>query len=164
MKTKILLLKVKELLNNALAKELNDQGHYLTGALERSMGASAVIDKSNETELIGFALDYAQDLEDGKKGSDIGNMKTHIAELFKYFLLRGLSQNEAVDAAVRTAKRHKKEGMPTEASKRFSKTGERKHFITRTWSENQQKVDSLMDFGMDSMFNEEFTKQKNETI
>ena len=85
-------------------------------------------------------------------------------ELFKYFILRGLPQNEAMSAAVRTYKKHKEEGMPTEASKRFSKTGERKHFIERTWKENEQKIDSIFDLGMDNIFNEEFKKQKSETI
>lgn len=160
MKPKVLLNKVKELVNKALIKELHDQGHFLTGALERSMSASAVIEKSNDTELIGFALDYSQDLETGKKTFK----SNHVQELIRYFLLRGLPQHEAVSAAINTSRKHKEEGMPTKASKRFSKTGERKNFITRAWTENQQKVDSLMDLGIDSIFNKEFSQQKSEII
>ena len=136
MNTRPLLEKARTTLNNALAKELKDQGHFLTGALEASINnSSRVIEGGNKSELIGWALDYAQDLETGKKRFG----KNHLQELFKYFILRGLPQNEAMSAAVRTYKKHNEEGMPTEASKRFSKTGERKHFIDRTWKENEQK-------------------------
>lgn len=162
MNSKTILTKVAVIVNNSLIKELHDQGHYLTGALERSItSTSAVVEKSNEANLIGFALAYADDLETGQSAS--GKLPT-VAELVKYFLLRGLPRSEAMVAAVNTAKRHKKEGMPTEASKRFSKTGERKHFITRAWVENEQKVDSYVSFGMDTMFDDEFTKQKSEII
>lgn len=161
MNTRPLLEKARTTLNNALAKELKDQGHFLTGALEASINnSSRVIEGGNKSELLGWALDYAQDLETGKKRFG----KNHLQELFKYFILRGLPQNEAMSAAIRTYKKHKEEGMPTEASKRFSKTGERKHFIERTWKENEQKIDSIFDLGMDNIFNEEFKKQKSETI
>mgnify|MGYP003596280772 FL=1 len=116
MNTRPLLEKARTTLNNALAKELKDQGHFLTGALEASINnSSRVIEGGNKSELIGWALDYAQDLETGKKRFG----KNHLQELFKYFILRGLPQNEAMSAAVRTYKKHKEEGMPTEASKRF---------------------------------------------
>ena len=162
MKAQITLYNVADLLNKKLVSELKDQGHYLTGALERSItGAFRVIEKSKETELDGYALEYAQDLETGQPSG--GKLPT-VLELQKYFMLRGLSQNEAYTAAINTAKKQAKEGMPTKASSRFSKTGERKHFIERTWKENEQKVDSLMDFGMDGIFNDEFNLQKSETI
>jgi hypothetical protein len=162
MKSKVILNKVAQLLNKVLILELKDQGHHLTGALERSINSAyRVIEKSRETELNGYALDYAQDLETGQPSS--GKLPT-IIELQKYFMLRGLSQREALGAAINTARKQAKEGMPTRASSRFSKTGERKHFIQRTWNENQQKVDGLMDFGMDEIFNDEYYLQKSETI
>lgn len=164
MNPKVLLNGVKELLNQSLAKELRDQGQFIGFALNRSMGASVVMDKSDQGQLIGVALNYTQDLEEGKKGIDIGNMKAHITGLIKYFSLRGLSQSQAVLAAARTARRQRIEGLPGEASKRFSKTGERKHFMTRVLNENQQKVDHLMDSGMDSIFDSHFLTQKNEII
>jgi len=159
MKGKEILNKTARLLNKALILELSDQGHTLTGALERSINSAyRVIEKSKETELTGYALEYAQSLESGE-----GKLPT-VAELFKYFKLRGLNDTEATRAAILTFRKQAKEGMPTEGSKRFSKTGERKHFITRAWNSNERKVDSLIDAGMDSIFNEQFNKQKSETI
>lgn len=158
-----LLKKVAENLNKSLVQELRDQGHYLTGSLERYItGTYRVIDASKYSQLIGFALEYAQDLETGKGPGQFG--KSHIQDLFQYFLLRGLNQIEAMQAAVLTNRRHMKEGMPTKASSRFSKTGERKFFISRAWKESEQKIDSMMEGGMDEIFNKEFTKQKSETI
>lgn len=162
MKGKSTLDKVAKLLNKSLSIELKDQGHHLTGALERSIEqAYRVIEKSKETELNGYALEYAQDLETGQPSS--GKLPS-VAELFKYFKLRGLNEKEATRAAILTQRKQSKEGMPTKASKRFSKTGERKNFISRTWKSNQQKVDSLMDAGMDAIFNDEYNLQKSETI
>lgn len=161
MKSKQALNKVALLINKALIQELNDQGHRLTGALERSLSAFRVIDKSKETQLNGYALDYAQDLETGMPSS--GKLPS-VAELQKYFVLRGLSANKALQAAILTARRQAKEGMPTKASSRFSKTGERKKFISRTWRSNEQKVDSLIDFEINNLFIDEYSKQKNETI
>ncbi|TWP31892.1 hypothetical protein ETU08_00085 [Apibacter muscae] len=161
----IIFAKAQKIINNSLIAELNNQGHYLTGALNRSITTtSSIISKPNETSLNGYALKYAQDLETGKNATQLGNINTHTKNLITYFLKRGLKKGEAVRAAIATAKRHQKEGVPTLASKRFSKTGERKGFITRAWKENEQKVDSVMDLGMDSIFNEEFNKQKSEKL
>ena len=41
MNTRPLLEKARTTLNNALAKELKDQGHFLTGALEASINYSS---------------------------------------------------------------------------------------------------------------------------
>ena len=162
MKAKNTLDKVAKLINKSLITELKDQGHYLTGALERSIdSAYRVIEKSKETELNGYALEYAQDLETGQPSN--GKLPT-VPELYKYFKLRGLNDKEATRAAILTQRKQAKEGMPTKASKRFSKTGERKKFIERAWKSNEQKVDSLMDAGMDNIFNEQYNLQKSETI
>ncbi|GAB0154751.1 hypothetical protein CHRYSEOSP005_00110 [Chryseobacterium sp. Alg-005] len=153
--------KVEDLLSTQLVKQLADQGHRLTGSLENSIINSArIIEGKNRTELFGFALDYAQDLEKGTKkfGRD------HVQELYKYFLLRGFNKIQAMEAAVLTNRKHRQEGMPTKASSRFSKTGERKNFIQNTWKENEQKIDSLIDQGTDQYFNEIYNLQKSETI
>lgn len=162
MKAKKTLDKVANVLNKSLAIELREQGHYLTGALERSINSAyRVVEKSKETELSGYALEYAQDLEKGKKP---GEKLATVLELQKYFILRGLSANEALRAAVLTSRRQAKEGSPTKASSRFSKTGERKHFIERAWKSNEQKIDSLVDAGIETIFNDEYNLQKSETI
>lgn len=158
-----ILVEVARNLNKALVNELRDQGHYLTGALERSINTSfRVVERSKATELIGFALDYAQDLETGLRPKQFG--RSHVNELFKYFLLRGLNQVQAMEAAILTNRRHIKEGMPTKDSSRFSKTGERKNFISNAWEKSEKNIDNYVSVESDKMFEKEFTKQKSETI
>lgn len=158
-----ILKEVANVLNKSLVRELRDQGHYLTGSLERSINTSyRILDTAKNSELLGFALDYAQDLETGVKAGGFG--KSHVQELFKYFLLRGLNQIAAMEAAVLTNRRHIKEGMPTKASSRFSKTGERKKFISNAWEKSEKNVDSVIFGKVDKSFDQEFSKQKTETI
>lgn len=163
MKPKDIINKAVNKLNQSLVKELATQGHRLTGALERSIiGGYSIVEQNNNVEGNGFALDYALDLENGGKIN--GSYKDHVGKMVTYFKLRGLSDEEALKAAILTSDRHKKEGIPTEASKRFSKTGERKHFISIAWKGNEKRIDAIVENGTDSFFKNEFQKQKNETI
>lgn len=149
-------------LNSLLIAELRDQGHYLTGALENSINTSMSIEsQKNQTIVHGFALDYAIKLNNPQH--EIRNLPT-VQELIKYFLLRGLSPMNANAAAFLTRKKHLKEGMPTKASSRFSKTGIRIQFMDRVWKSNEQKIDQKMIAGMDDIFNTEVKKQKSEVI
>lgn len=149
-------------LNSKLVDELRDQGHFLTGSLERSINSSyRVIRGNRKTEALGFALDYAKKLNEPQFGEK--NLPT-VAELVTYFMLRGLPAKEAKGAAIATRRRHLKEGMPTLASRRFSKTGTRTKFIDRVWKSNEQKIDSMIESGMDKIFDEEYKKQKTEKI
>lgn len=147
----------------ALTQELRDQGHYLTGSLERSINNASTIEEARRKVVLrGFALDYSIDLDQGA-GPNSKNLPSE-DELRKYFLLRGLPPLEAAEAAYLTARRHKKEGMPTKASARFSKTGERTNFIKNAWSRSEKTVDSIITGKMDRVFEEEAAKQKSEKI
>ncbi len=162
MKSNGIMNNAARFLNSKLVDELRDQGHYLTGSLERSInGSYGVINGRRKTEAIGYALDYAIKLNDPQH--ELKNLPT-VGELVKYFLLRGLPIMEAKRAAFNTRKKQEKEGMPTKASSRFSKTGVRTQFIDRAWRTSEQKVDSMVDAGMDRIFDEEFKKQKTERI
>ena len=163
MKGEGILKEAGERLNKALTQELRDQGHYLTGSLENSINNSFRVETMNRKYVLrGFALDYSVDLDEGL-GPKSRNLPS-VDELRKYFLLRGLSVMEASAAAVLTARKHKKEGAPTKASSRFSKTGERRRFISRAWSGVEQKIDSFIDGRMNKIFETETAKQKSERI
>lgn len=162
MKSSLIVTNVGKFLNGLLIQELRDQGHHLTGALENSINTSMSIETQRKHTIIhGFALDYAIKLNDPQH--EIKNLPS-VAVLTKYFILRGLNPLEAQRAAFNTHKRHLKEGMPTKASSRFSKTGVRIQFIDRVWKSNQQKIDQKMEAGMDKIFIEEVNKQKSEVI
>lgn len=160
MKSSSIVTIAGKFLNGLLIQELRDQGHHLTGALENSINTSMSIENQRRQTIVhGFALDYAIKLNDPQP-KDIPT----VPELVKYFLLRGYSSFEANQFAFLTHKRHLKEGMPTFASKRFSKTGVRIRFIDRVWKSNEQKIDSKIESGMDDIFFSEVNKQKSEVI
>ena len=149
-------------LNSKFADELRDQGHYLTGSLERSItGSTTVVNNRRNTVATGYALDYAIKLNEPQH--ELKNLPS-IGDLVKYFILRGLPIMEAKRAAFNTRKKQEREGMPTKASSRFSKTGVRIQFIDRTWRSSERKIDSMIDAGMDRIFDDEYKKQKTERI
>lgn len=160
-------------LRNAIRKEFIAQGHSLTGGWERS-----------QTEIIkffqggygveGFAAGYGDIVASGVSSSRIpydpsvrSGRKTskYIQGLQSYFMLRkGLSERAALSAAFATAHKHKREGMPTLGSYKYSKTGQRLMFIQRAEQRIRKELDLKMSLGMDTLFNDQFFKQKSEVI
>ena len=136
------MLGTKEL-NNALEDTLNAfiveirkqytlQGHVLTGNLVNSIRWEVEI---GDTKLTGkiFTADYGLYVNNGVSSVKIpfsgsggnGGRSKYIQGLIRFFLVRGLGDQEAKRAAFATAHKHKKEGMPTKNSNKFSKNGKR---------------------------------------
>jgi len=132
-------------------RTLEAQGHRNTGALEASM--RTLVSKT-PTGLVGELqmYDYAFPLNYGVRperipytpGSSRAKTSKYIQGLKAYFQSKGLSDNSALRAAFATARRHKIEGMPTTASRRFSQTGRRTGFASETLDDTLEKaVDTL---------------------
>ena len=126
-------------LRKRLIAELQQQGHSLTGALAKSIAYEIKEDASGVTAIM-TALDYGLVLEFGVpanripyggKGGGRGTSK-YIQGLVRFFTLRGLGSREALGAAFATAKKHKKEGMPSRGSYAFSSNGRRTGFVKNT--------------------------------
>lgn len=156
-----ILFKGRKLLDDSIRKESRDQGHYLTGGLERSLTAS-VTEGSNETILEGEIVFYASILNEGVR-PEKASMK-QFPFLVKYWQLRGLDPKSARRAAAATIKKWMKEGMPTKASSRFSKTGQRKEMITKAISKVSARVDAVITGDLSKEIDTEFLKTKSETI
>ncbi len=151
----------QRLINEAIRTEHSAQGHNLTNTLENSLNGK-VTKNGRHDILSGFAVKYAKTLNDGIKPEDIKS--NVIPGLIKYFILRGVGAKEAERAAVATYIKWKKEGMSTEASKRFSSTGERQHFIERAFEKKEIALDEYMLNTLDFSINEHYSKTKSETI
>jgi len=132
-------------LRDKLRKSQDDQGHRLTGKLRESIDyttertGNAIISKMYMEDygvFVEFGVSADRIPYSGKSGR--GGTSKYIQGLISFFELRGLSGREAVGAAFGTAAIHKREGMPTRRSSRFSKTGERTGFI-RTVIEKEVK-------------------------
>ena len=132
-------------------RALEAQGHKNTGALEASMRTTV---QRTATAVVGELqmYDYAFPLNYGVRperipytpGRSRAKTSKYIQGLKAYFQSKGLSDNSALRAAFATARRHKIEGMPTTASRRFSQTGRRTGFASETLDDTLEKaVDTL---------------------
>lgn len=158
------------LLDTSLQKELRAQGHYLTGSLEASINGR-IYPIAGGYEMRGYALYYGNILDEGVRPDRIpfelsgnGGTSQYIAGLIAFWRKRGLSPKEAKSAAFATAIKHKKEGMSTEASSKYSKTGFRNMFIKIVEKHTDRELDRRMDVGIESLVDAKFNSQKSETI
>lgn len=121
-------------------KELTEQGHTLTGKLERSLRTDISISLQGFTGRV-MVEDYGVIVDSGvsyrkvpyKRGSGATTSK-YIDALVRFFQLRGLDPKRARGAAFATAyvQKYRREGIPTRASYRFSSNGRRTNWIRRT--------------------------------
>lgn len=125
-------------LRAALAREYRVQGHVLTGETIRNLRV--------ESRSVGeiargrvYGPGHTEYLERGVRAKNIpfspGSGKPrskYISGLIDYWRKRGLPPGEAKSAAFATAHKHKNEGMPTAASRRFSRNGKRRFAAKRT--------------------------------
>lgn len=176
MKEQAVLDKAGKLIQDEMRKQLRDQGHYLTGSLERSI-VNRVVITGDATVLEGVALNYAGILDQGTtaaripfsygvtrpKGQGAGTSK-YITALIQYWKLRGLDDKEAKSAAFATAIKQKREGMPTLTSRKHAKGGVRTFFIEVAEIALGRKVDDTVMGGIDDLIEKKFNETKSETI
>ena len=129
--------KIGELLVIAIKTELGLQGHRLTGKLINS------IEEVSRNTTTGFIVailgeDYLQFVNNGVPASRIpfsgrtgrGGTSKYIQGLARFARIKfGKSPKEALNVAFAIANKHKREGMPTRSSRRFSKTGKRTNAV-----------------------------------
>lgn len=151
----------KNLINQLLIEEFRAQGHSLTGRTEESFDG-IITDERGEAVMEGIMVDYAKYVKDGF-GPESATMK-QFPFLVEYFQKRGYETKEAKRFAAATIKKWQQEGMSTQASKRFSKTGARQGFVESAFVGNEFKIDDYMSKSYDFMINEDYLKEKSETI
>lgn len=132
------------------------QGHDLTGAFVQGLSYEIVdnIIYIYDTTNSG----YGKILNAGVSADRIpfspgsgANTSKYIQGLVRYARLRmGASDKDALSIAFAIAHKHKKEGMPTQESARFSSTGKRTQFV----EDATQEVDKIVEKYMDQFVNE----------
>lgn len=165
-----ILKDAQSLIETAIKNESHLQGHYLTGAMERSLSAE-ITSKQNATTLEGSAIFYTKFVDQGVPSSRIpfgegsgAKHSAYIQGLISYFKLRGLAEKEAISAAFATAKKHKKEGMPTKGSYRFSRNGSRLRMLINAFKSKQSQLDAFVTKELDILVEKDFKKEKSETL
>jgi len=133
------ILKAVEKFADRGPQELIDQGHVATKNLIYSIGAD--IDASNLDRIVVMieALDYGIDVDTGKTPLEVRQLgQQHVRNLLDWIAVikPNLPPQEKVSFANRAAAAHRREGIPTEASKRFSKNGRRKGWISAAYEDD----------------------------
>jgi hypothetical protein len=137
---------------SVVANEWRLQGHELTGSAVKQM-ETMVRMEINTLIIEGFVPDYMAINNQGVPANRIpyypsSGRKTskYIDGLMKYVQQRmGKSDKEAKGIAFAIASKHKKEGMPTKGSVRFSTTGKRTGFIEQALDKNSPKFIELIE-------------------
>lgn len=153
---KQILEQIASLALQAVAIEWKAQGHNLTGKAIREL-ETRIIEKANSTIIEGYVIDYMATTNQGVPASRIpynpgsgARSSKYIDGLIDYVKRRmGKSEREAQRIAFAIASKHKREGMPTKASRRFSKTGKRTGFIEQALDDIEPQLAQLIEQGIE---------------
>lgn len=148
-----------------LKKELREQGHYLTGALEESIDAK--LSKSGaDVSLEIVAAEYINDLNTGIPAEHIDlSDPQYLQGLAEYARLRWnlKTERQQLQAAYNIASAHRREGMPTKNSYAFSATGERTEAIETSFNEHERENDQIFENTFSSELDEIINKTFDQT-
>lgn len=155
-----------EQIKSNVIKELEDQGHTLTGSLIKSIDTKVGIYTNT---VVGTLImnDYGMAVETGVPAKNIpyeptppvrGGTSKYIEALKSFFTYKGLSEKAALSAAFATARVQKKEGIPTKNSYQFSSNGRRTGFMSYPLFEDKPTVTEVMrdifDITINAFFND----------
>ena len=137
---------------SVVANEWRAQGHELSGSAIKQM-ETFVRMEINTLIIEGLVPDYMAINNQGVPANRIpyypgsGRKESeYIKGLMKYVQQRmGKSEKEAKSIAFAIASKHKKEGMPTKTSAKYSKTGKRTGFIEQALDKNSAKFIELIE-------------------
>lgn len=137
---------------SVVATEWRAQGNELSGSAVKQM-ETMIRFEINTLVIEGLVPDYMAINNQGVPANKIpyypnsGNKTSkYISGLIDYVKRRmGKSDKEAKGIAFAIASKHKREGMPTKGSVRFSKTGKRTGFIEQALDKNSQKFIELIE-------------------
>lgn len=150
-----------KLLTDALKKELRQQGHFNTGALESSFFSNVTV-SSESVKVEGYANNYAHILDDGVAPEKASMKQFYFVKQF--FISKGYDEKKAGTLAAMTIRKWMTEGMSTKASIRFSKNGRRLKFIELVAKLVDEKLDKKILNEVDKIMEKTYRKQKSETI
>ena len=139
------LTNIAEHLINELAKEITNQGHRGTGKLINSL-RHEIKQEGNDSYMRIFANYYAKFVANGVGASKIPYTRGSGKKTSKYIdaltnwvveVLHKTPDAKARSIAFAIANAHKKQGMPTTNSYRYSNNGRRLNFIQYVLNENR---------------------------
>lgn len=140
---------IAQVITKAVKIELKLQGHRLTGALENSI-EERVRQTATGVRIEIEAERYARFVNRGVPANRIpfggsrARRSKYIEGLKRFARLRfGVTDAQALRIAFAIARKHKKEGMPTKNSRRFSRTGKRIEAVDDALGKARPQIDKL---------------------
>lgn len=149
-----ILEQIASLTIQAVALEWKAQGHNLTGKAIQEL-ETRIVQKGNDTIIEGYVIDYMAELNEGTPASRIpprGSVAfdRYVRELTDYVKKRRLTGRRTAEQIARAiANVHSREGRPSKASARFSKTGKRTGFIEQALSDIEPQLAQLIERGIE---------------
>ena len=148
---------ITDIIIEELTLKLETQGHGKreTSNLIKSFEAVITNTAGNIAALF-FAEDYYLYVNKGVSASRIpytvggprrGGTSKYIQGLIRFWVRKGLNSKEAKSAAFATSNKHKKEGMSTINSRKFSKDGTRNGFIDMTLNSLENRIVEIAERG-----------------
>lgn len=134
--------KIGQLINAAIVKEINEQGHSMTGALEQSL---EVLTDNNGVSGVGNT--YGIYLNLGVKADQIKYpyARARIDGLTRFAMFRmGVDEKTGRSIAFAIATTHAREGMPTSGSYKYSNNGKRTDSIDDAIEKSEQGIIDLL--------------------
>ena len=156
--SKALLEKIASLAIQAVAIEWKAQGHNLTGKAIAEL-ETRIVERGNDTIIEGYVTDYMAELNEGVPASKIPRPGTAaydklIVDLAGYARKRGLTGRRSYEQIARSiASAYLRDGKPTKASRRFSKTGKRTGFIEQALTDIEPELAQLIERGVEESIN-----------
>jgi len=151
-KQKVIFEEFEKFLREELLKTWTEQGHNMNGKVVREM--DFVVEQAlDRISILLYSLPYGVYMESGVPASSIpfsgtsgrGGKSAYIQALIGYAMKRmNLDQERAKSAAFAIAYTHKKRGMPSPASSRYSSTGSRTGWIDATMERNEGYIRAFM--------------------
>ena len=153
------LEQIANLALQAVAIQWKAQGHNLTGKAIQELETRIVM--GSDIVIQGYVIDYMANINSGVTAANIpyspgsgARSSKYIAGLIDYVKRRmGKSDREAQKIAFAIASRHKREGMPSKASARFSSTGKRTGFIEAALDGVEPELAQLIERGVEESIN-----------
>lgn len=138
-------------LTQELRNELAQQGHKATGSLINSIDYEVEFFKKELSLAISY-LSYGVVMDKGVSpqripfGKGGGSVSKYINALMDWIKQKGIETKEKniKSFAFAIAQKHKKEGLPTRGSYKFSKNNRRLGFQKFVINDNQEKIEDLI--------------------
>ena len=146
------LKKIGEDIKEVFIEQWELQGHIMDNSKFVSELEYEIEEQGDVIHVRWYGVEYGKYINRGVDSGSIpfgqrtGAKKSkYIQGLIKYVERRmGISGKEGISIAFAIANKHKQEGMPTEASKKYSQTGKRTGWLDEALSSREQEIDRLI--------------------